>query len=63
MTVELSQYMLPKEKFPAIFKTNLSHDGLNPTRVPLVPVNNPTLCAFCDAMIGRVDILQFRIYI
>ncbi|KAL4346880.1 hypothetical protein GQ457_17G007690 [Hibiscus cannabinus] len=37
-------------------KTNLSHDGLNPARVPYWWVNNPTLGEFCFTMIGRADI-------
>ena len=37
-------------------KTNLSHDGLNPAHVPFEMVNNPTLSAFCNTMIGRADI-------
>ncbi|PHT27704.1 hypothetical protein CQW23_32683 [Capsicum baccatum] len=37
-------------------KTNLSHDGLNPSHVPYWWVNNPTLGEFCFTMIGRADI-------
>jgi len=38
------------------FKTNMSHDGLNPAHVPYWWVNNPTLGEFCFTMIGRAYI-------
>ena len=38
------------------FKTNMSHDGLNPAHVPYWWVSNPTLGEFCFTMIGRADI-------
>ncbi|CAN7022680.1 unnamed protein product [Brassica rapa subsp. trilocularis] len=41
-------------------KTNLSHDGLNPTHVPYWWVNNPTLGEFCFTMIGRADIEESK---
>ena len=37
------------------FKTNMSHDGLNPAHVPYWWVSNPTLGEFCFTMIGRAD--------
>ena len=37
-------------------KTNLSHDGLNPAHDPFSKVNNLTLEAFYNFMIGRADI-------
>jgi len=37
-------------------KTNLSHDGLNPSHVPFWVVNNHTLSKFCFRRLKRDDI-------